>query len=71
MQPLEDAEELRRISHVEADAVVSHEVHPLAGPLKGTDLNTGDLPLPRELEGVVEEVGPHLTEQSRIGVAGR
>src|SRR5579863_859262 len=52
MQPLEDAEELRRIAHVEAHAVVAYVVDVLRALVQRPDLDPGGIAPGRELERV-------------------
>src|ERR1700733_8032956 len=67
MQPLEEAEELRRIAHVEAHAVIAYVVDALRALLQRPDFDPGGIAPGRELQRVGEQVDPHLLEQSRIG----
>ncbi len=67
VQTLEDAEQLARVAHVEADAVVADEDVLIV--LSGADPNLDHRvrARPRVLHGVVDEVREHL--QHQVGIA--
>src|SRR5262245_37123825 len=56
MQALEYAEELARLAHVEADAVVPHVDLPFPGHVLGADLDERLAARPGILHGVVDQV---------------
>src|SRR5262245_17040999 len=66
VQPLEDPEELRRKGHVEASAVVAHEVHRLPVLLRGAELDAALGLVARELPRVPEEVVEHHPEEATV-----
>ena len=66
VQPAEHLEELVRIRHVEADAVVSDEVDSLVRLEARADFHAGSRSGAAELAGVAEEVGEHLLQQSPV-----
>ena len=63
MQPLENAEQLADVPHVEAGAVVTHEEHGFAVHFVATHFDDRRIALPRELESVGEQVRQHLPQQ--------
>ena len=67
VQALEHAEQLARIAHVEADAVVADEDVLLAVRVADADLDHRVRPRPRVLHGVVDQVREHL--QHQVGIA--
>src|SRR5258705_1696198 len=67
MQALEHAEELRGVAHVEADAVVAHPVDVLGALRLAADLDPSRIALAAVLEGVADEVQPHLLQQRVVG----
>src|SRR6185295_4548468 len=69
MQALERAEQLRRVLHVEADAVVAHEVGLLLHV--PTDIHPRAVALARILERVADEIGPDLADDRGLAFAGR
>src|SRR5437588_12484167 len=72
VQSLEDAEQLVRVIHVEARAVVLDEVHGLAvGAGTGPDLDPGRRAASAVLEAIADQVDEDLIQQVRIALAGR
>src|SRR5437588_12673857 len=71
VQPLEDAEELVRVPHVEPGAVVSDEENGSLGGFPSSDLDSPGRLVLRVLERVAEQVDEHLLQQVRIGIAIR
>src|SRR5579863_1088018 len=71
MHALKRTEELARILHVEASAVVTHEIHVLGGLCESSDLDEGRIAVGGELEGVGQQVGQNLLEQGAVGAAVR
>jgi len=69
VQALEHAEQPIDVRHVEADAVVAHVVHDLAGALLAADVEHHALAVARVLERVVDQVGPHRPQERRLGPA--
>src|SRR5580658_9968104 len=69
MQPLEDAEELLRIAHIEARAVVAHVVHRLISLTERPDLDSGRIPAAAEFKRIGEEIDQYLLEERRIAPA--
>jgi hypothetical protein len=66
VQPLEHAEELVRVLHVKAHAIVPDIVDTRAVEVPAAHLNVRDLPPACELQRVVQEVHEHLLEQLRV-----
>src|SRR5215470_4332417 len=64
VEALERPEELVRVGHVEADAVVANEEVPVLG---AAELDLADRLLPGELPRVLEEVGQRDAEEARVG----
>src|SRR5215470_4300765 len=62
VEPLERPEELVRVRHVEADAVVADEEMPILG---AAELDVADRLLPGELPGVLEKVGQRDADEPR------
>ena len=71
MQPLEDPEELVRVLHIEAGAVVANEEHGAFGGFTGTDLDARGRLVLRILERVAQQVDEDLLQQVGVGVAVR
>ena len=73
VQPLEDAEQLVGVAHVEADAVVLDEIGRIALAVAvALPISIIALRLAaRVLEGVGQQVDPDLLEQRRVGLARR
>src|SRR5687768_3851013 len=69
VQPLEYAEELSDVAHVEADAVVAHPVDAFRRLLAPADLDVRSRALAAVLERVADEVRPHLPQQPGVRVA--
>src|SRR4051812_3656930 len=63
VQALEHAEELVGVARVEADAVVAHPVVRFARLLATADVDARARALRAVLEGVADEVGPHLPHE--------
>src|SRR5882724_1860593 len=60
MHPLEDSEEFVRVLHVKAHTVVPDEIDLLVVLHKVADLNACGIARGGKLEGVGEEIRPHL-----------
>src|SRR5690606_8517757 len=71
MQSLEDPEDLVDVAHVEACAVVLHEVRDLATLVRGADLDPRPVGVGAELDGVGQQVDEELLDEVRITVSGR
>ena len=71
MQPLEHAEQLVHIAHVEADAVVAHEDVLLAFGDADADFDHRVRPRTRVLHGVVDQVGEHPLQADRVALDQR
>src|SRR5579863_5067676 len=69
MQTLEDAEELLRIAHVEARAVVAHVVHRLISLTERPELDAGRIPAAAEFKRIGEQIDQYLLNQRRIAPA--
>src|SRR5207249_5349658 len=63
MQAMEHAEEFVPVAHVEADAVVAHEIDNAFLGLTRADDDEGGLASRAELERVVQQVGPDLAQK--------
>src|SRR5207245_9292737 len=70
VEPLEGAEQLVRVDHVEPDPVVTDEQAGVTVDDLRTDLDPGDRLLAGELEGVADEVREEDPRESRIGRCG-
>ncbi len=73
VQALEHAEQLVRVLHVEAHAVVAHEeddVSPVLLVRPPTSMRAGAC-VAGVLDGVAEQVGPHLAQQRAVAAHGR
>src|SRR5688500_674126 len=70
---LEYPEELVRILHVKAGAVIFDEIHefPRRSSFPMADLDAGHFPSPGEFERVRDEIEEDLSEHGRIGSADR
>src|SRR5690606_6090399 len=68
VQSLEYTEELAGVTHVEAHAVVAHEVDALTRPLLAADRDARRIAPARELRRIVQQVHQRLAQQARIGV---
>src|SRR4030095_350332 len=64
VQPLERAEQLARVAHVEADAVVGHEERAFSVEVLRADLHPRIGPTASELERVVDEIVNGNPQQS-------
>src|ERR1700694_140543 len=71
MQPLEHAEQLVDITHVETRAVVTHPVHVLRQTYAPADLDAGIGALAAVLERVAHEVDPDLPQQRAVCLCRR
>ena len=78
MHSLEYAEQLVRVAHVEAGAIVAYEIHALrrAGPIgrgchDAADGHVRLRPLARELERIRQQIDEHLLQQRRVPLAAR
>ena len=71
MQPLEYAEQLVVIGHIEPRAVVSYAINALRALLRAADLHQRLLAPGAELDGVAQQVYPHLFDQSGIAKRAR
>src|SRR5262245_8623595 len=69
MQPLEHLEELVRVVHVEADAVVLDEVRNAVRRRRAADSDASFRVLARELDGVRDEIDEDLSDE--VGIADR
>src|SRR5438876_8322446 len=69
VHPLEHPEQLVGVAHVEADAVVLDEIHPMALQLPGPNLDHGGGTGSGELESVGQKVHVHLLEERGIRLA--
>jgi hypothetical protein len=69
VQPLEHAEQLVRVPHVETDAVVAHEHHGFAGlaPVR-PDFDPRHRPPARVFQRVRDQIDEDLAQQRRIAV---
>src|SRR5262245_16408207 len=70
MQPLEDAEELLAILHVESHTVIPHVVCVLISTLVKADLDGGILCRTRKLECVRDEVVQNLPDHGAVSESG-
>ncbi len=68
MQPLEGAEELAGVAHVEARAVVAHVESRVVAVAQAADFDAGVLGLAAELPGVADQVLERRAQQARVGV---
>src|SRR5205823_427473 len=73
VQPLENAEQLVSVPHVEADAVVLDEIRGLAisRPVKTANFDRRGWPSAGVFQGVGKQVRPDLFDQGRIAGATR
>src|SRR6266542_550779 len=71
VHPLEHPEQLVRVAHVESDAVVFDEIHPVPLQLPGPDLDHGGRTGSGELERVGQKVHVDLLEEGGIRLARR
>src|SRR6185312_16496556 len=69
MQALKGTEELAGVAHVEANAVVAHEIDERVTGLH-TELDEGWLAATRELPGVMQQRLERRGHQRRIGLGG-
>src|SRR6266576_4643343 len=70
MQPLENAEQLIRVLHIEANAVIAHEHGGIAIHFKVADLNHRTRPRPRVFDGIGKKVGENLFHQAGVAKDG-
>src|ERR1700683_2055224 len=71
MEPLEHAEELVGVFHIEAGPVVANEKNGLAVSRYVSDLHHGWVAAAAVFNGVPQQTGPHLLEQSTVALARR
>src|SRR5471030_748468 len=71
VEPLENAEQLVDVPHIEADPVVAHVNHGgfIGGDL--ADLNNGGLIVAGELDGIGQQVDNDMFDEGRIAVQRR
>src|SRR5919108_4536467 len=66
VQPLKRAEQLGRVGHIEAGAVVAYVKRPPPVVCRDADVHMRGRALARELPGIAEQVLQHDAQQSRI-----
>src|SRR5262249_44445741 len=66
VQPLEYPEQLLRVFHIEADAVIAHGVAALVADALAADPDAGLVRLARVLDRVGDEIRPHLAQQAAV-----
>src|SRR5450432_982181 len=71
VEPLENAEQLVDVPHIEADPVVAHVNHGrfIAGDL--ADLNDGGLTVDGELDRIGQQIHHNMLEEGRVAVQHR
>ena len=66
VHPLEGAEELARVFHIESRAVVANGENELVSLFLAADIDHGVFTFPREFDRIADEISQHLMEQRTV-----